>query len=230
MTAFIAGIEEMKDKKVHLTAQISCCVDDLLPSRCTTVALRTEYGANYVDDTGAWLDPYSSDVRNFVVQMVRELWDMGFDEVVLADVMHPVPPAPKEGEAAMKFIYTRDMSTTPSPLNAVCGFAVTVAEALQDDKAGELSIYCNTRTALNRADAGNGQDGKLFMKLYDRVYFPTDTYTYTYNLEDMGGSVEIGDIHARLVPVLTKYIFSADSDNASWVLVDGPDEEEEEEN
>ncbi len=35
-------------------------------------------------------------VRNYIVQLARELYDMGFDEVVLADVAHPTFSEPTE--------------------------------------------------------------------------------------------------------------------------------------
>ena len=212
--------EQAANKSITIAAQISCCIDDLLPTRSTTVSLRTEYGMNYTDKSGSWLDPYNNDVRIYVAQMVQELWDLGFDEVILADVMHPVPEKNEDGSDKINFLYTRDMSTTPTPVNAVCGFAVSVADLIGDDRDGLLSIYCNSGTALVKADVSNGQDATLFMKLYDRVYYPTDTYAYTFNVEDMQKGMTIGDAHVRLVPVLTNYLFRADNDNASWVLVD----------
>ena len=220
----IAKLKNNAEKDIYLAAQISCCIDELYPSRSTTVALRTEYGANYTDGKGTWLDPYNADLRTYIAQLARELFDMGFDEVVLADVEHPVP-AVVEGQPAVKFAYSRDMSTTPSPVNAVCGFAISVAEQLAN-RDGVLSIYVTKPQALVRADEANGQDAVLFMKLYDRVYYPTDTYAYAYNVSDIENKVTIGDVHVRLVPVLTNYLFSASNDNASWVLIDAPGEED----
>ncbi len=216
---------EGKDE-IYLAAQISCCIDELYPSRSTTVALRTEYGINYTDQEGTWLDPYNADLRGYIVQLAEELYAMGFDEVILADVQHPVPEQ-KEDQPAVKFVYSREMSTTPSPVTAVCGFAVYVAQELAD-RDGALSIYCNKPQALVGPDAQNGQDAVLFMKLYDRVYYATDTYTYTnFNLKDIESSVTIGDPQVRFVPVLTNYLFTSSSDNASWVLVDKEEETEE---
>jgi len=209
------------DKQVYLTAQISCCIDELLASRCTDVALRTSYGANYVDENGTWLDPYNTNVRNYVIQMARELFDMGFDEVVLADVSHPVMPY-VEGQESAGFSYTREMSTTPGPVNAVCGFALYVSKQLADRSDNDkLSIYCTKAQALVRPEAETGQDAVLFMKLYDRVYYYTDGSAYPYNVSDIESNVTIGNVYDRLVPVVN-YLF----DNSSWVLVDPPEAEE----
>ena len=71
-----------------------------------------------------------------------------------------------------------------------------------------------------RDDYTTGQNAVLFMKVYDRVYLETDKFTYPYNIEDMEGSVRIGNVYDRLVPVVVNYI----PDNTSWVLVDGPEE------
>ena len=118
-------ITELKAKNIYLVAQLSCCLDELLASRCTSVTLRNEYGGNYTDDYGTWLDAYNTDLRNYIVQLTREMYDMGFDEVVLADVAHPVFAEP------VALTYTRQMSTQPSAVNAVCGFAMYVSDALR---------------------------------------------------------------------------------------------------
>lgn len=217
-------ISELKSENssIYLVAQISCCIDQNLASRSTSAALRTSYGANYSDDDGTWLDPYNVDVRNYIVQLAEELYALGFDEVVLADVAHPVLEAPEEGEEAETLLYSQDMSTTPGPVTAVCGFALYVADKLAD-RTGLLSIYCDSRVALAKTDSSNGQDAELFFKVYDRVYHRTDSYTYSYNITDVAGSVTIGDKFDRLVPVVVNYL----PDNSSWVYIEQLEEEED---
>lgn len=206
-------IAEMKDKGIYLAAQISCCLDELFASRSTTVTLRrADNNANYIDESGTWLDPYSLTVRNYIIQCARELYALGFDEVILADVAHPVFAEP------VPLLYTRELSTSPSTVTAVCGFAINVARALED-RDGLLSIYCDSKPALVKADA-NGQDAQLFMKLYDRVYLRTDKYSYSYNVEDIRNNVAIGNIYDRLVPVVENYL----PENSSWVLIDVEEE------
>ena len=208
MPDLITQIKE-DNKGIYLAAQISCCVDELFASRSTTVTLRRgDNNGNIIDDTGTWLDPYNLSVRNYIVQLARELYAMGFDEVILADVAHPVFAEPLE------VIYTRELSTTASTKTAVCGFAIYVANQL-DDGTGKLSIYCDTKPALVRAD-DNGQDARLFMKIYDRVYLRTDKFAYPYNVDDIKDYIGNGKVNDRLVPVVENYL----PDNSSWVLVD----------
>ena len=200
------------DKSFTLVAQISCCVDNLLPLRTVDYTLRTESGWDYSDNTGTYLDPYSADVRNYIVALCRELYELGFDEVVLADVVHPVPDSSKVNGS---FVYSAEMSTTPNPVNAVCGFAMYVQQQLADEP-GLLSIYLDSARALVGPDEATGQDGVLFSKVFDRLYYRTDKWTYTYNLQDMEGTITIGDVHDRLVPVVINYL----PDNSSWVYIE----------
>ena len=211
-----SNIDMLKEKNVYLIAQISCCVDERYPTYSTLVALKSDSGMNYYDETGMWLDPYSRNVRDYVVDMVRELYDMGFDEVVLADVMHPVP----KDDRVTGFMYTAEMSTSPSPVGAVCGFALSVANQLSDREEGKvLSIYCYTPYSLVRADTDTGQNAPLFFKLFDRIYYPTDRGTYTYNLQDVTHSITTSAAASRFVPVVTNYL-PDDPDKISWVLID----------
>ena len=204
-------IGELKEDGIYLAAQISCCLDELFVSRSTNVALRrADNGANYTDGYGTWLDPYNQVLRSYIAQLAQELFDMGFDEVVLANVAHPVL------EAGTELLYTRELSTAPSAYSAVSGFAINVAKALRD-RSGMLSIYCNNAGGLVKPDT-NGQDATVFMKLYDRVYINTDKFSYTLNLEDIKSSVTLGKAENRLVPVVISNL----PDNPSWVLVDAP--------
>jgi len=215
----VSVVKELKEDDIYLVAQISCCMDELLGAHSTEVCLRNEAGMNYYDEHGYWLDPYSTIVRNYTVQLVRELWEMGFDEVVLQNLMHPVMPEieTSEGTVTTPVYYNREMSTTPTPIGGVCGFAVYVADQLADREEGKyLSAYLNSSSALVKADTANGQDGSLFLKVFDRVYYETDKYAYTYNVQDIAPFCTVGSVKDRFVPVVINYL----PDNTSWVLVD----------
>ena len=207
-------IQTLKEKNIYLVAQISCCLDELLPTRTTAYCIHTETGLNYTDGLGTWLDAYNLDLRTWVAEMVRELWDLGFDEVVLRDVAHP------SLAEAVPLLYTREISTPRSSAAAVCGLAAAVADQLYDREDKVLSIWCNTREALVRDDLTTGQNAVLFMSLYDRVYLDTDKFSYPYNVEDIASRVTTGSVYDRLVPVVINYI----PDNSSWILVDGPED------
>ena len=210
-------LADMEEKDIYLAAQISCCIDNLLPTRTSAYTIKNEVGMNYQDEKGLWLDAYNDAVRKYAAQMAQELFDMGFDEVVLADVAHPTLTE------QVTLLYTNEISTQRDTSLAVCGFAVSVARQLQDRESGALSIYCDTRPALVKPDLTTGQDARLFMRLYDRVYLRTDKSAYPYNVEDIQSNVTIGSVYDRLMPVVENYI---PSDNSSWVLIDVPEDDE----
>ena len=204
-------LSTLKDDGVYLVAQISICRDDLYASRSTD-ALTTDLGYKFMDEEGLWMDAYSLALLDYTVTMCRELYAMGFDEVVLADVAHPVLPEDT------RIRYCREMSTTQSPTNAICGFAVSVADELAD-REGKLSIYVDSQPALIGLDTESGQDGMLFFKLFDRVYFLTDRYAYTFNVADLQNKPIQGKLSERFVPVVLNYL-PDDPDKISWVLID----------
>ena len=210
-------LADMEEKDIYLAAQISCCIDNLLPTRTSAYTIKNEIGMNYQDGNGFWLDAYNEAVRKYAAQMAQELFDMGFDEVVLADVAHPTLTEP------VTLLYTNEISSQRDTSLAVCGFAVSVARQLQDRESGALSIYCDTRPGLVKPDLTTGQDARLFMKLYDRVYLKTDKSAYPYNVDDIRSNVTIGNVYDRLMPVVENYI---PTDNSSSVLVDVPEEED----
>ena len=209
-------VDMLKEKNVYLVAKISCCVDERYPAYSTLVALKTVSGMNYYDENGMWLDPFSQKVRNYVVEMAEELYDIGFDEVVLADLRHPVT----DPEHPVEFVYNAEMSTTPSPESGICGFAVSVAQRLAGREEGKaLSIYSYTPVSLVKTDEGTGQNTPLFFKLFDRVYYETDRGTYTYNLQDITHSISESEAARRFVPVVVNYL-PDNPDKISWVLID----------
>ena len=221
LESMIASLKE--ENGVYCVAQISTCVDDLFAAHCTAVGLRNQYGMHYGDTYGYYLDPYSQLVRDYTVELVNELYEIGFDEVVLQDVRHPVIELDEDGEPVsdIQFTYTREMSTEPGASGAVCGFAVNVAEALADRPKGKvLSIYVNSAKSLVKQDEDNGQNGPLFAKLYDRLYYSTDKYAFTFNIEDIRPSITVGRAEDRFVPVVINYL----PENSSWILIDQEDD------
>ena len=92
----IAGLKAREDKDIYLVAEINVCRDALYASRSTTVCLRTELGGNYTDDEGAWLDPYNTELRQYVIDMCNELYDMGKDVDFgkKAEYLTPIRKAP----------------------------------------------------------------------------------------------------------------------------------------
>ena len=64
-------IQMLKEKDIYLVAEISCCIDELLPTRTTAYCIHTETGLNYTDGLGTWLDPYSLDGSSGISALTR---------------------------------------------------------------------------------------------------------------------------------------------------------------
>jgi hypothetical protein len=73
-----------------LVAMISCLSDSNYAAAHEDQAIEVYGGTLWTDDNGNdWLDPAQSDVIDYLAQMVVQLADMGFDEVILADFYLP---------------------------------------------------------------------------------------------------------------------------------------------
>ena len=203
-----------EENGIYLVAQINVCIDDLLNKSCTSVQLCNSVGYPYTDEIGSWLCPYNMDLRKFIVDCCNELYALGFDEVVLANVRQPAVDMNAEG--AEPFLYTRTMMTTQNARYGVSSLVSYITSQL-DKRSGLLSVYLDSSTALvNGFDNTNGQDLELFFKLFDRVYYMTDMYAYQFNVEYAQKYLDVGDVKDRFVPVVLNYL----PDNTSWVLVD----------
>lgn len=199
-------IETIHDQGLTAVAQISCCADTLLATRNWTVALQTADGAPYADSDGVyWLDPYNHTVRTYLIDLMNDLAAMGFDEIILADLYHPVSDA--------GFSYTVTLQTEPKPTVAVCQLARKLAEAMEGSGV-RVSALISADSLRNDRAAATGQDLDVFWRLFDRLYCPSDANTASSDLEK-AASYLAGSASNRFVPVCT---YSAPEGFDSWVL------------
>ena len=215
-------VDELKSRDIYLIAEISVLIDDLFASHAPSVSLLNQWNTVLYDINGVYIDPFNSITREYTVQLVRELWDMGFDEVVLANVFMPTVSRDESDESSDPLInYNEQMSTTPTSTIAISSFCVNICQQLEDRDSGKfVSVYIDTPYALVRADSDTGQDGRPFMKIFDRCFYRTDRYAYSYNCSDIEPYVSIGTVKNRLVPVVVEYL----PDNTSWVLIDSEED------
>lgn len=205
-----AQVSSLKERGVYLVADLACCVDDLLASRNTNLALKTQSGEVYRSEAGAWLDPYSPDLRGYIADLCLELADMGFDEVMLTYAAHP---------EATDLVYSQEMTTPPDPVSTVSSFAVAMEKAVGDRI--KLSLRCSA-DALRNGVGVNGQDMSLMLRVFDRVYcaserasIDTDLATALSYMEEEVRSAD------RFVPVA----YTALGDH-SWLLLSWAQTEE----
>jgi len=204
---FTDTIASLHEKGFSVAAQISCCADTLLATRNWTIALQDSAGAPYADSSGVyWLDPYNHAVRDYLIDLMKELVSMGFDEIILADLYHPISDS--------GFKYTVTLQTDPNPVTAICQLGRKLAEAM-DSSDVILSALISDSSLQNDLSTSTGQDLSIFWRLFDRLYCPTDTDNASSDLEKASAFLSDGSATNRFVPVCT---YHTPSGFDSWVL------------
>jgi hypothetical protein len=116
----------LKEEDIYLVAELSCCVDDLMAARNSPVALQTEDGTVYTDSTGSWLDPANPYVLTYMEELIADLVQLGFDEILFNHVAYPYT------ETAL----TTAQGSVSDPVEAVTALAAGLqdcVDALQED-------------------------------------------------------------------------------------------------
>ena len=197
-------VAALHERGLTAAAQISCLADDLLGARNWPVALRTADGAVYTDSGGTcWLDPYNRTVRNYIADLLGELAGMGFDEILLADLYHPVGETVynEEGEpVGTGFQYSVTVQTAPDPVNAVCQMARRLAEDMQESGVA-VSAVIDESSLLAGDGARTGQDISIFWRIFARLYCPCESWNAMTDLEAAAETLTSGSIGVRFAPV-----------------------------
>ena len=188
-----AAIETLHGSGVRVAAQISCLADALMAQRNWTCALQTG-GSVYRDGDGIyWLDPYNRTVRTYLIELASELATMGFDEIILADLYHPISDE--------SFTYTVTLQAPADPIVAVCQAGRRVAEALEGSGVA-VSARLNTASLREGLSARSGQDLDIFWRLFARLYCPTSADMLVSDAELAAADMNGGDENVRFVPVV----------------------------
>lgn len=196
-----AYLSELKADGWKLTAEICCAVDTLLATANPDVALRDRMtGAPYTDSLGGWVDLWNRDVRTYTKELCTDLMAMGFDEIILSRVEHPLA----------EVTYTREIAGSLTREASAMNFAIAVRTAL-NDTLEEKSVHLSARVPHDVLTTGtdNGQSMDNFLKVFDRLVIETETYS-----EDAPVFTEKKiDSTLRFVPQMT-WTFGG----GSWIL------------
>ncbi|MGM9614009.1 MAG: putative glycoside hydrolase [Oscillospiraceae bacterium] len=202
-------VAALHERGFTAAAQISCLTDELLATRNWLVTLQTENGAYTDSDGRCWLDPYNRTVRDYIADLMAELSAMGFDEIILADLYHPVrsgwdESADGETSADTGFTYSVTLQTEPNPVNAVCQMARRLVEGMEDTDTA-VSAVIDEASLVNGESARTGQDITLFWRIFARLYCPCDTWDAATDLEYAAEVLNGGEAAVRFVPVCNAY-------------------------
>lgn len=201
-------IAALKQQGIYLVAQLSCCVDNLLATRNSPIALKNSFGSIYTDTTGSWLDPYNAQVRQYISDLSLELAEMGFDEILLKYVEMPIT------DEALS--YSVQLSFTPTPAIGVSGFALKVTRDLSGSGARVSALISYDSLSAGKGDV-SGQDLTLFVKVFDRLCCWAGTsWEHGMYRDAISGSVTVGSVAQRFLPIMS---FVPDGSTSFIVLV-----------
>lgn len=199
-------VNSLKQQEIYLIAQLSCCTDELMVTRCPSAALTLPGGIPYKDEDGSWLDPYNSMTADYLTELCTELADMGFDELLLKNLAMPQTDA--------TLAYTVQLSSVPNPVSAVCSLAIDLISQLESRDV-LVSAILDTTSLRSGLSAQSGQDLSVFAKLFDRLCCSADTvWRATVDRDSVDYWMYEGDLSLRFVPIFP----FADSGNFScWI-------------
>ena len=185
----------LKEQGTYLIAQISALADSAMAQRNAPIALKNAVsGTAFVGADGlSYLDPYSDSTRAYLLALITELRDMGFDEVLLSGVNCP------DSDAVQ---FSKAMTKTPDSVTAVSSFALWLRE-----QADALSLPLSARIdadALHSENGLAGQNAVLFFKAFDRVAVETDFDHFAADIEALEAALG-GRSGTRIVSVTEDY-------------------------
>ena len=194
-TDVTATIESLHKEGMTVAAQICCFTDSQLLQHNWSFALRHADDSVCQNEDGSyWLDPYNQTVRAYLTDLCLELAAMGFDEIILADLYHPV--------SEQGFLYTETPVTGTDPVVAVCQMGRRIVEALEDTDT-VVSARINADSLRSGQGAQTGQDIGVFWRMFARLYCPTAYDILASDKELAVDKMNGGDAESRFVPVLS---------------------------
>ncbi len=180
------ALGKLKEHGLWLVAEVSCLGDSAMAMRNSPISLKNANGGVLTDESCSWLDPYNSTTREYIVDTMRELKEMGFDEVLLTNVSLP---------ANMAIAYSQPMSAAPDSVSAISAMCRYLRQ-----QADDIGIYLSAEldgTALREGKSKDmGQDPEFFFKVFDRVYVRTNM---DYYVTDVSIAKELCSVSSRLV-------------------------------
>lgn len=192
LTQLVAALRS-ENPDIYLVAQLSCCIDGMLAARNPGTALHIVNGGAYSDDEGAWVDPYNDIVRSYLTELSTELVELGFDELLYKSLALPATGA--------NIGFSVQLSSTPTPVTAICGLAMELTNALSGYDV-PVSAILDTNSLRNGLSDQSGQNAEVFGKLFDRLCTATDSaWLSGVDRDSIDQYLQNGDLSARYVPI-----------------------------
>ena len=162
----------------------------------------------YDGNNSQWLDPGRDKAREYLLNIVREVTEQGFDEIILTDVAYPT--VGKLDKIDFSQAELAQDTAEKGRCYLVENFLREVREALPDTVT--LSLELPAETIRTGYDGNAGQDLTALAPLVDRIYAET-TESEAQTLET---AVKAASDTCGFVPELTE---KPASNLESWLLI-----------
>ncbi|NMD43816.1 MAG: hypothetical protein GYA88_00120 [Clostridiales bacterium] len=201
-------VTKLHEKDIYVAALMNVNVDHLLAERSSLNALLTNGGAVFGNEMGLWVDPYSTVVRTYTLDLLHSLESIGFDEVFLNNVRVPST----DGYLG----YSVQLSFIPTPTNAACSFALYIGRSMQNSKM-HVSAILSPQTLHEEGGAEiTGQNPQVFAKAFDRLCCETDNAgQYNYDRDKFNTSFGADSVGERYPSLMNYYPETA----SSWIVI-----------
>lgn len=141
------AIRTLAQEDVILIARVSCFRDHKLASELK-YAIETNPGRRWQDLDGVrWSNPAKSSVRKYLAGLVKELAELGFDEILLDNWGYPT-----QEDGHLEYIKKGKYYDADQMETVIADFLVQMQEALEGSDT-KLSLYCENSVVRSKANS-----------------------------------------------------------------------------
>jgi hypothetical protein len=158
-------ISQLKGQNYYTLAYLNCFQDQKAGPR-SELGLYDEGGSAWYDgEDRAWADPANQEYQDYLLGLIGELEDMGFDEIVLTNSGYP-----STGNTSILSGECYDPDTFEKTVTA---FYERVAEKYKDGKS-MISLLTTEKAIREGYDETTGQSLEAMLQLGGRLWVDTD--------------------------------------------------------
>ncbi|PIS46943.1 MAG: hypothetical protein COT17_05995 [Elusimicrobia bacterium CG08_land_8_20_14_0_20_51_18] len=169
-------MKDFKKLKLYTMARVVCFHDSVVPAKNTALAVKNPEGSPWKSRKGdTWVDPYSREVWDYLLDVAERAAELGFDEIQFDYIRYPT-----EGDTKLcRF------SQVHNKENATKNIAAFLKYARKRLSKYGVKLSADVFGLTTGSDMGIGQDLNLIAENVDYVYpmmYPSHYYNREYDL------------------------------------------------
>jgi len=156
------AVERLHAEGAYVIALFACFKDNAIPRSTVSTAVKTS-GVTWLDrNNDRWLNPYSDEARWYLLDLLGELSELGFDEIALKNLHFPL-------QGKLNVIDYGGVSDSLSKADVITVFLNEARSAMGYNTA--LSAFVEEKTILEGEYPDGGQDLSRLTAQLDRIYY-----------------------------------------------------------